>query len=176
MKTTREKKRVIRKQLPTTSGITCGTDNPASMNCRYYELEGGEVGTMFVAGKIHEGHVGVMHGGLSSSVLDETMGRSCRAVKVDDGESVHMYVTAELTTKYLKPIMIGEKMFAYGRVDRAEGRRCYTSGEIVDESGEVMAAASGVFVRIVKNKTSLTIDEEYLSSYEKLTDNDPKEL
>ena len=64
MKTTRIKRKVLDKQLVTANSITCGKDNTASLGCRFYDLEGGEVATVFIAGKIHEGHNNIMHGGL----------------------------------------------------------------------------------------------------------------
>ena len=42
MKLEREKKRVLRKQIPTPTSITCGAENNASLGCQFYELEGGE--------------------------------------------------------------------------------------------------------------------------------------
>ena len=71
MKTQRQKRKVISKQLPTPCSITCGSENPASLGCQFYELEGGEVGTIFTPRSIHEGHNGIMHGGMSGAVLDE---------------------------------------------------------------------------------------------------------
>ncbi len=144
----RIKKKVIRKQISTTTSITCGTENPASLGCTYYELEGGEVAATFRGGKWHEGHEGIMHGGISGSVLDEVMGRANRSYDRLQGGLKVPVVTAEMTVKYLKPIMSGELMTAYGRIDRKDGRKRFASGEILNEAGEVMATATGVYVAV----------------------------
>ena len=57
-------------------------------------------------------------------------------------------MTAEMTVKYLKPIMSGELMTACGRIDRRDGRKRFASGEIVNEAGEIMVSASGVYVSV----------------------------
>lgn len=144
----RIKKKVIRKQISTTNSITCGTENPASLRCIYYELEGGEVAAMFRGGRWHEGHEGIMHGGISGAVLDEVMGRANRSYDRLTGGLKVPVVTAEMTVKYIKPIMSGELMTAYGRIDRRDGRKRFASGEILNEAGEVMASATGVYVSV----------------------------
>lgn len=176
MKTKRIKSKVEGKQLSTANSITCGKRNPASLGCEFYELENGEVATFFIPGEIHEGHTGIMHGGISSAVLDEAMGRATihRTASVEEGW-LPKYVTAEMTTKYLKPVPVGKKMLAYGRVDRIEGRCCFTSSELVDEDGEIMATATGVYVKIDKLRDILPA-EEYIKQAAALTGEDPKEL
>ena len=69
MKIDRIKSRVEGKQLSTPNSITCGTGNPGSLKCIFYDLENGEVATVFTPQRIHEGHTGIMHGGLSAAVL-----------------------------------------------------------------------------------------------------------
>ena len=144
----RIKKKVIRRQISTTNSITCGTENPASLGCVFYELEGGEVATVFKCGGWHEGHEGIMHGGMSGAVLDEVMGRANRSYDRLTGGLKVPVVTAEMTVKYLKPIMSGELMTACGRIDRRDGRKRFASGEIVNEAGEIMVSASGVYVSV----------------------------
>ena len=176
MKIDRIKSRVEGKQLSTPNSITCGTGNPGSLKCIFYDLENGEVATVFTPQRIHEGHTGIMHGGLSAAVLDETMGKATihRTAKSEE-EWLPKYVTAEMTTKYLKPILIGNKMFVYGRVDKIEGRCCFTSAEITDEEGEVMATATGVYVKVDHLRDVLPA-EDYLKQIAFLTESDPVEL
>ena len=176
MKIDRIKSKVTGKQLPTPNSITCGFDNASSLRCVFYDLENGETATFFTAGTVHEGHTGIMHGGLSAAVLDEVMGRATIHRMTSRAEEwLPQYVTAEMTCKYLKPIKTGKKMFAYGRVDRIEGRCCFNSAEIIDENGEVMSTATGVYVRVDQLKDKLPA-EEYMRQVSMLTDNDPREL
>ena len=177
MKSNREKKKVIGRQLPTRRGITCGVDNPASMGCIFYELEGGELATVFTPGELHEGHLGMMQGGLISAVLDETL---ARAAMHNEGkamtEGLFKCVTSELTVKFRKPVTTGCKMVAYGQVDKDTGVCVFASGYIVDETDEILATASGKFIKVTNLSESLTKDEEYLANRMILTDKDPKVL
>lgn len=177
MKISREPKKVLRCHIPSNNGITCGTDNPATMGCRYYELEGGELAAVFNTDTFHEGHEGVMHGGLSAAILDETMGRCIRHPEngklLEDGM---ICVTAEMTVKYRRPIVIGERMVAYGKVQKYDGRIIYTEASIVDENCEIMATAKGKFAKVSKSDFCDSDDEESASKYIPLTEKDPKEL
>ena len=176
MKIERIKSKVVAKQLSTPNSITCGKNNPGSLRCDFYDLENGEVATFFTPKQIHEGHTGIMHGGLSAAVLDEAMGRAT-IHRTASGEEQWLpkYVTAEMTTKYIKPILIGSKMMVYGRVDKIEGKCCFTSAEITNYEGELMATASGVYVRVDKLRDVLPA-EEYIKQIAILTEDDPKEL
>lgn len=158
----RIKRKVLRKQASTRNSITCGTENPASVGCVFYEMEGGEVATVFRGGRWHEGHEGMLHGGITASILDEVMGRANRAYDNMMGEPGGPVVTAEMTVRYLKPVMSGELMTAFGRIDRREGRRRFASGEIVNEIGEVMASATGVYVSVSADYASGDIKPDRL--------------
>lgn len=177
MKTSRSKSKVIAKQHPTVSGIICGTENPVSLGCRFYELESGEVATVFTPEHVHEGHRGIMHGGISGAVLDELMGRATlHSFLYTDKEWVQSSVTAEMTVKYKKPILVGRKMYGYGRVDREEEKCYYNSAEIVDENGEIMAAATGVYVKVDLPGDRDPKFRQTGKDRAELTPEDPKEL
>ncbi|MBQ6900432.1 MAG: PaaI family thioesterase [Firmicutes bacterium] len=142
------KSRIVGKQRPTSTSITCGKDNPSSLRCVFYELESGELAAPFCAKHIHEGHRGVMHGGLSAAIIDETMGRSNAVYHKKTGRDYIPVVTAQMTTKYIKPIYVGEPMVAYGRVIKEEGRKRFATGEIINEKGEVVLEAEALFITV----------------------------
>ena len=82
---------------------------------------------------------GNAHGGLMMTMLDVALGRAAR----DSVPGANSFITIDLHTSFLKP--------AEGRLI-AEGRRIgggrsivFCEGEIIDETGEVVARASGVF-------------------------------
>ena len=170
----RIKKKVIRRQALTTTSITCGTENPASVGCIFYELEDGEVAARFTPGIWHEGHTGMMHGGLISSVLDEVMGRSNRIFNETTGEFRAPYVTGEITVRFLKPIFLGETMTAYGRVIGEEGRKRFITAEVMDEEGTVRAVASSTFFRMEVGEHR--IDAKKPGNKGELLPEDPLEL
>ncbi len=182
-------KKVIYKQLPTPNSITCGPENPASLGCQYYVLEDKEVATVFVPKQVHEGQLGIVHGGLSAAVLDELMGRAVLAFHEEEIEEdmdhdidydmdrvISRYVTAEMTTRYKKPILIGHKIYGYGRVISHEGRRTFASAELMDEGGERVATAEAVFVEIKVSRDKLTDKIVKGENRQNLSKKDPKAL
>lgn len=170
----REKSKVIGKHFMTGKDVVSGIDNPISLGMRFYILENGEVASEFTPDFCHEGHVGMFHGGLISSVLDESMGRAAMSYGEDE-KTVHSVVTGELTVRFLEPIMIGEKKLAVGRAISKEGRKTYCESYIIGSDNRVYAKAKGVFFDVggiddVESHKALTGDSNELVS------GDPKEL
>ena len=176
MRIDRSKRKVICKQLPMARSITCGKENPASLECEFYELEGGEVATVFTPKTIHEGHIGIMHGGMSAAILDELMGRATLHVDINDDAWVPRYVTAEMTVKYRRPIAVGETMYGYAKIDKAEEKCCFVSSEVVDETGEIMATATGVYVKVHWPADNAPEHKQETGIKGELCQLDPKEL
>ena len=56
--------------------LVCGRDNDSSLKARFYELEDGELLGVFTPLTEHQGYPGRLHGGMASTLLDETMGRA----------------------------------------------------------------------------------------------------
>lgn len=137
--------KVLRKYHRGTYGIVNGTENPSTLNCTFYIMEAGYVGTRFVPGKFHEGHGSMMHGGVIGAVLDELMGFSTGNVELPVEKPL---VTAEMTVKYKRPIPTGIEVKGFARVVRQEGRRFYTEGHLEGADGKVLAMATGVFVAV----------------------------
>lgn len=172
-KTMRKPARVLRKQSCFEHGIVSGTNNPAGLQCVFYDLEDGSVGAAFTGGPLHQGHNGLLHGGFIAAVLDEAMGRSNRNAGVPMEQPV---VTAELTTKFIRPIPLGQEMRVYGKVERMDGRKRFTSGEIVDGEGNVMASATALFIVVEQAGSDNPEFYKKVPQYEKINEKDPKIL
>ncbi len=71
-------------------------------------------------------------------LLDEAMGKVCRFREV-------RAVTAELTVDFLKPVSVEQKIVVEGREIDQKGRNLFMTGEIRNESGEVLARGKGRF-------------------------------
>lgn len=166
----RKKKKVVARQVSSRMSLNCGTENPGSLKCIFYVLEGNEMATVLRPKELHQGYVGVMHGGYTASVLDEVMGRANRIV--EENGIINPYVTAKIEISYLKPILIGRTYYVYGRIEKEEGRKHFTSAEIIDNDGNVYAMAEAIFVRIVTTDVDIAGKEGFVP----LSDSDPKEL
>ena len=103
--------------------------------------ETGHVTGRFKIGKEFQGSMGMLHGGIIATLLDEAMGKVC---KLSDARAV----TAELDVKYLKPIQVDQEIVVEAFQVKREGRQMYHEAEIRDTSGTVLACGAGRFVVI----------------------------
>jgi len=91
-------------------------------------------------GAAYEGAPGLLHGGILAAAFDELLGV---ATVFSGGAGM----TRELTVRYLRPTPIGVELRFTARLERAEGRRLFVSGE-VEADGVRTAEASGVFIAV----------------------------
>jgi len=132
----------------------CGPENPRGMNLRFVADEG----MVRVTAYLDEGVMGfrgVVHGGIISALLDETMGWAATLVK-------HRFcLCADLSVRFMEPVPVGISVAVTGRLKRDRGRVWETEGELVDEQGTVYARARGKYMPM-SAKASREVDE-YLS-------------
>ncbi len=95
---------------------------------------------------IHENSLGVAHGGLILTLLDMALGAAARSV-VETGWVV---MTVDMQAAFLSP---GRGVLeARGRVTKAGRSLIFGEGEVMDESGETVARATGLFRPIPARK------------------------
>ncbi|MBN1560101.1 PaaI family thioesterase [candidate division KSB1 bacterium] len=127
--------------LPTYKGcLICGDPqvNPNTLNRRFKVTMGG-VEVEFTADARHVGYEGIVHGGIITALLDETIGW---AVAVDRKK---LFMTAELTVRFIRPLPIDLMVTVRGRSVEHKSRYSIAEGEIIDTTGTVYARASGKF-------------------------------
>ncbi|MDR0652284.1 MAG: PaaI family thioesterase [Synergistaceae bacterium] len=132
------------KRLPGSPGcFVCDNDgsNPRSMRLvLMWDAEKKEVHIPFCPDETWCGYSGVVHGGILASVFDDAM---AWAVHQNIGS---WSVTADFHIRYRKPILVGRKYTAEGRVDETRGRKTRTKARIVDATGDIFAEADALFV------------------------------
>lgn len=121
----------------------CGTENASGLHARFFELESGELVGVFQPRDEHQGYPGRLHGGIATSILDETMGR---AVNIST-EGI-WGVTVELTVRFRKPIPLDREIRAVARLTKDSSRLFEGTGEIVLDDGTVAAEASGKYIKL----------------------------
>jgi len=127
--------------------MVCGIENTAGLHARFFELEEGELAGVFTPREEHQGYPGRLHGGLASTILDETIGR---AINIADPTA--WGVTVELTVRYRKPVPIGGQIVARARITRDAGRLFEGTGEIRLDDGTIAVEASGRYIRLPIDK------------------------
>jgi uncharacterized protein (TIGR00369 family) len=128
--------------------LVCGIQNALGLQGRFYELErrGGEGPALlgvFTVREEHQSYPGRLHGGISSAILDETIGRAI--ILTEPGA---WGVTAELTVRYRRPVPTEGVVRAVGRITRNTRRLFEGSGQIVLEDGTVAVEATGRYVKM----------------------------
>ncbi len=141
------KYKVVKKQQNSSKCIVCGLQNDLGLKASFYELENGELAAMFKPMDEHQSYPGRMHGGVSSAILDEVIGR---AILIKD-ESM-WGVTTELVLKYKKPVPLNEELKVVGRITRDTKRLFEGTGEIILKNGDVAVTAEGKYIKMSLEK------------------------
>ncbi|MFA5844386.1 MAG: PaaI family thioesterase [Coriobacteriia bacterium] len=136
-------RRVLAAQNISRMCAVCGVENGAGLHARFLELEGGELLGVFRPTPEQQGYPGRLHGGLASTILDETIGR---AVSMSDPDA--WGVTVELTVRFRKPVPLDGDVRALARITKDGGRIFEGSGEILLEDGTVAVEARGRYLRM----------------------------
>jgi acyl-coenzyme A thioesterase PaaI-like protein len=164
------KYRVMNKQQNSTKCIVCGLENDLGLKASFYELENGELLAIFKPIEEHQSYPGRMHGGISSAILDEVIGR---AMLIKDK---NMWgVTAEFTLKYRKPVPLNQELKVVGRITKDSKRIFEGTGEIILQNGDVAVTASGKYIKMPLDKiTDSEFNEDEWSVFH--TGADPHEI
>jgi uncharacterized protein (TIGR00369 family) len=119
----------------------CGEKNPIGLRLAFYRHgEAGVRGT-FTPAREHEGYLGMTHGGILSTVLDEAMSWAVLA----DGR---LAVTMRMEVRFRRPVPVEQPVEVVAEVVRDRGRVVETRGEIRDGEGTVLVSATGAFIRV----------------------------
>jgi uncharacterized protein (TIGR00369 family) len=131
------------KELPHTRWcFVCGESNPKGLNLRS-ETDGCSVQLRFLPRAEHVGFAQTVHGGIVATVLDEVMVWACAV------QTKRFAFCAELNVRYLHPVPPNESTVAVAElVDNGRGRLFSAKAELRDQSGKVLASATGKYVPI----------------------------
>ncbi len=119
--------------------VVCSPDKANGLKLTFVRLADGGVHTEFPCGAEFEGYPGYVHGGIVSSLLDGAMTNALFAAG-------HVALTAELTVRFLEPLLVGEAATVEGRVERARPRLQLTTAAVV-QGGRTKATARAKFIR-----------------------------
>ena len=131
------------KQNNSKNCIVCGMENNLSLKTKFYETENNEIIALFTSEEVHQSYPGITHGGISSAILDETIGR---AIMAHYDEQV-WGVTLELNLRYKKPVPLGVELKAVGRITAERGPLFEGTGEILLPDGEVAVSCKGKYLK-----------------------------
>jgi uncharacterized protein (TIGR00369 family) len=97
----------------------------------------------------HQGYPGRLHGGMASTLLDETMGRAINTLEPDAWG-----VTVKLSVKFRKPVPLDRDVRAIARITKVGSRLFEGAGEIVLDDGSVAVEATGTYMKLPIDRIS----------------------
>lgn len=151
--------------------LVCGMKNDFGLKSAFYELENNELLAIFKPLEEHQSYPGRLHGGITTALLDETIGR---AIMIKYREDI-WGVTIEFTTRYKKPVPLNQKLRVIGRINKDTNRYFEGTGEILLDDNTIAAKGFGKYLKLPITKIAdFNIDEQewrIISS-----SNDPEEI
>jgi uncharacterized protein (TIGR00369 family) len=120
----------------------CGKNNAEGMRLKFaYDEERDCFVCRFRLGKRYTGPPGHAHGGIIATLLDEAMGKVNKLRHV-------VALTSQITVNYVKPVPLNKPLRVESRELRVRGRRHTNVAEILNQDGQVLASAQGIFIAI----------------------------
>ena len=148
--------------------LVCGLKNPFGLHTSFFELENHELLAVFTPREEHQSYPGRLHGGITSTILDETMGR---AIMIKSAGEV-WGVTVELNIRFKKPVPLEQELRVLGRITKDSSRFFEGTGELLLEDGTVAAEGHGKYLKVPLEKIAdFDVDEQEWRVI--MTDDDP---
>lgn len=124
----------------------CGNQNPIGLMLRFRPLDDRSVWADFTPTRDHEGYLGMTHGGILATILDEAMSWAIT-------HAGNLGVTARMSIAFRRPARLDETIRVVASVERQRGRAIDTRAEIrVRDSGALLADSEGRFVRVSRSQ------------------------
>lgn len=118
--------------------IICGRDGPCGLGLRFEATSDGGVEASFECPRRYQGYDGILHGGVTSSLLDSAMTNCLFARGI-------VAVTAELTVRFRHPVQVGLPLVVRAEVVRRQPPLFVLEARILQD-GQLKARAVGKFM------------------------------
>lgn len=104
------------------------------LNGTLLDVQEGSMRVSYVVREDMTNPMGLLHGGIATTILDEVVGTMVYALGRE-----YAYVSVNLNCDFLNPAKVGDTLFASGKVIRAGKNIVHVEGEIVNELGVIIA-------------------------------------
>ncbi len=126
-----------------TGCFVCGQDNARGLQIFFEIGDDGVVTAEWIPSSDWEGFRGILHGGIISTVLDESMSK---AVALTEGEAL----TGELRVRFRRHVSTGQRLHVRGWIVRRAKRLIETEATLTDTEGNEYAHAWARFLALPK--------------------------
>jgi len=139
---------VTAKQPNSKMCLVCGLKNPFGLHTSFFELDNNELLAVFKPRREHQSYPGRLHGGIISTILDETIGR---AIMIQSEDEI-WGVTVDLQIRFKKPVPLDEELRVIGRITKDSSRFFEGTGELLLQDGTVAATGHGKYLKVPLEK------------------------
>jgi len=139
---------VTAKQPNSKMCLVCGLKNPFGLHTSFFELDNNELLAVFKPRREHQSYPGRLHGGIISTILDETIGR---AIMIQSEDEI-WGVTVDLQIRFKKPVPLDEELRVVGRITKDSSRFFEGTGELLLQDGTVAATGHGKYLKVPLEK------------------------
>ncbi len=115
--------------------FVCGDENPRGMHLKF-QRENGRVYSRFSLPKYYQGYDNVIHGGIISLILDESMAYL--------QEAEERFLTGRITVRFHSPLLVGEEVEVEAWIEEERKRFKVTRAVMRKVSGEKVAEAEAL--------------------------------
>jgi uncharacterized protein (TIGR00369 family) len=120
----------------------CGPDNEFGLKLKLeFDDDTKTAFGEYAAHELLEGLPNIIHSGIVSTILDETMITVNKYLEV-------MAITSEITVRYLQPAFINENLYIRGWFVKKSKRVIENRAEIENEMGKIVARAKGKYIEV----------------------------
>lgn len=124
----------------------CGAENPHGLQMRF-ESNGRQLRSTLIMDRRFRGWSNLIHGGVLSTMLDETMGWTviCLTKK--------FMLTKGMQVEFKKPVRIGMELTVTGYIkEHISDKKIVVVAEICDDQGKLCASSEGEFALFTKEQ------------------------
>ena len=135
--------KVIRTQNNSKNCLICGMENEFGLKAPFYELDDNSVASIFKFKKEHQSYPDRTHGGMTSALLDELMGRT---LWIKEPKMFGVTTTLNITYRKAIPLDTFVKARAYLTFNSIRG---FTAkGQIFDMNGNLLVEGTAKYFKI----------------------------
>ena len=122
--------------------FACGKDNPIGLKLSFELVEDNIAEAVFSPEKTHQGYGGIMHGGLVTTLLDESMAKVLELNKIPA-------VTGEIDVRFKKAVKIDQSLKIKAKLKNDyKDKLYYTEAYLYGKDEELLASAEAKFMRV----------------------------
>ena len=124
--------------------FACGSKNPISLQLNFNYYEDNKVKAEFKPHKNLQGFQDILHGGITSTVLDEAM------AKVINMQGIKA-VTAEINVRFKQAVPVEKEYVVQGILKKQKKKLIFTESFLKDKNDNLYASATAKFMEIGNN-------------------------